>query len=190
MRFTWDPDKSERNLHERDFDFAFAAGIFAGSTLERIDTRQDYGEVRRIALGIADGISLTVVFTDRAEAGEVVRRIISAQVSNRRERQAYRKGFPQPPSQGRANLAKLRRVTEADIVRSAPEELRDLPADFWDAAVPVMPVAKVPISLRVDEDVLEFFREAGPRYQSRMNAVLRAYMERISEPKTKQRGIA
>lgn len=94
MRFDWDPDKSERNLVDRGFDFAFATVIFAGPTLERIDTRQDYGEVPRITLGIADGIPLTVVYTDRAEAGEVVRRIISARVSNRRERQAYRKVFP------------------------------------------------------------------------------------------------
>lgn len=76
MRFTWAPEKSEQNLAERGFDFAFAAIIFTSPTLERIDTRQDYGEVRRIALGIADGIPLTVVYTDRAEAGEVVRRII------------------------------------------------------------------------------------------------------------------
>ena len=94
MRLNGDPEKSGRNLAERAFDFAFAAASFAGPTLERIDTRQDYGEVRRIALGIADGISLTVVFTDRAEAGDVVRRIISARVSSRRERQAYRKIFP------------------------------------------------------------------------------------------------
>jgi uncharacterized protein len=94
VRFTWDPGKSERNFAERAFDFAFAASIFAGPTLERIDTRQDYGEVRRIALGLADGIPLTVVYTDRAEAGEVVRRIISARVSSRHERQAYRKVFP------------------------------------------------------------------------------------------------
>jgi uncharacterized protein len=94
VRFTWDPEKSERNFAARGFDFAFAAVIFAGPTLERIDTRQDYGEVRRIALGFADGIPLTVVYTDRAEAGDVVRRIISARVSNRRERQAYRKVFP------------------------------------------------------------------------------------------------
>ena len=94
MRFDWDPGKSERNLADRGFDFAFATLIFAGPTLERIDTRQDYGEVRRITVGIADGIPLTVVYTDRAEAGEVVRRIISARVSNRRERQAYRKIFP------------------------------------------------------------------------------------------------
>ena len=78
---------------ERGFDFAFAAAVFAGPTLERIDTRQDYGEIRRIALGIADGIPLAVVYTDRAEAGDVVRRIISARVSSRRERQAYRKSF-------------------------------------------------------------------------------------------------
>ena len=96
------------------------------------------------------------------------------------------------PSHGRANLAKLRRVTEAEINRSAPDELRNLPPDFWDEAVPVLPAAKIPISLRVDADVLEFFRETGPKYQSRMNAVLRSYMERTSAsvPKrSKRRGI-
>lgn len=97
------------------------------------------------------------------------------------------------PSQGRAKLAKLRRVSDAEIMRSSPEELRDLPQDFWDDAVPVVPAAKVPISLRVDADVLEFFRKTGPRYQSRMNAVLRSFMERTSESKpkrSKKRGIA
>jgi uncharacterized protein (DUF4415 family) len=100
---------------------------------------------------------------------------------------------PTRPTQGRAKLAHLRRVTEAEIARSSPDELRDLPADFWDDAVPVLPSTKVPISLRVDADVLEFFREAGPRYQSRMNAVLRSYMERASKRDTqgsKRRGIA
>ena len=96
------------------------------------------------------------------------------------------------PSQGRANLAKLRRVTEAELQHSSPPELRELPRDFWQVAVPVLPAAKVPISLRVDSDVLEFFREAGPRYQSRMNAVLRSYMERTATPpkRSKRRGIA
>jgi uncharacterized protein (DUF4415 family) len=96
------------------------------------------------------------------------------------------------PTQGRANLAKLRRVTEAELQRSSPPELRELPRGFWDEAVPTLPAAKVPISLRVDSDVLEFFRESGPRYQSRMNAVLRSYMERtVATPKRpKRRGIA
>ena len=94
MRFLWDRQKSEVNLTKRGFDFAFATLIFDGPTVERTDDRQDYGEIRVIALGIADGIPLSVVYTDRAESGgEVVRRIISARVSNRRERKAYSEAF-------------------------------------------------------------------------------------------------
>jgi uncharacterized DUF497 family protein len=60
--------------------------------LERADFRRDYGERRVVALGKAQGIALTVVYTDRAEAGgEVNRRIISARKSNRHEREAYKK---------------------------------------------------------------------------------------------------
>ena len=94
MRFTWDRQKSDTNLVERGFDSAFATLIFDGPTLERPDDRQDYGEMRVIALGIADDIPLTVIYTDRAESGgEVVRRIISARVSSRRERKAFYQAF-------------------------------------------------------------------------------------------------
>jgi len=90
VRFKWDGHKSERNLQDRGFDFEFATQIFDGHTLEREDTRRDYGERRVIAIGMAQDIALTVVYTDRAEAGgEVVRRIISARVSHRNEREAY-----------------------------------------------------------------------------------------------------
>jgi len=68
-------------------------------------------------------------------------------------------------------------MTEEEIERTSPPELANLPDDFWDSAVWMPPVNKQPISLRVDDDVLEWFRKAGPRYQSRMNAVLRSYME-------------
>ena len=94
MRFLWDRQKSEVNFTQRGFDFAFATLIFDGPTVERMDDRQDYGEQRVIALGIADGIPLTVVYTDRAESGgDVARRIISARVSNRRERKAFSEAF-------------------------------------------------------------------------------------------------
>lgn len=90
MRFTW--EKSDRNLRERGFDFEFATQIFETPTLERTDTRRDYGEHRVIALGKAQDVPLTVVYTDRVEVdGEISRRIISARKSERRERQAYKK---------------------------------------------------------------------------------------------------
>jgi uncharacterized DUF497 family protein len=89
VRFEWDPSKSARNLRDRGFDFDFATLIFEGPTLEREDTRRDYGERRVVAVGIAQGIPLTVVYTDRAGGAEIVRRIISARVGDRHERQAY-----------------------------------------------------------------------------------------------------
>ncbi len=92
MRFIWDARKSNRNLRERGFDFEFATQVFDGSTLERLDARRDYGERRVVALGKAQDIALTVVYTDRAEAGgEINRRIISARKSNLREREAHKK---------------------------------------------------------------------------------------------------
>lgn len=65
-------------------------------------------------------------------------------------------------------------------MQTSPEDLAHLPDDFWDEAELVVPVAKRAISLRVDEDVLAWFRSLGPRYQTRMNAVLRAYMKRTA----------
>jgi uncharacterized protein (DUF4415 family) len=74
-------------------------------------------------------------------------------------------------------------MTEAEIERTSPPEL-DLPDDFWDDAEVVSP-EKEAISLRVDHDVLEWFRERGPRYQTRMNAVLRSYVRSMKHRQEK-----
>ena len=90
MIFTWDPEKNDSNLRERGFDFEFATLIFEGITIEKEDNRKAYGERRVVAMGNADGIQLTVVYTDRGGAqGAPIRRIISARRSNRREQKAY-----------------------------------------------------------------------------------------------------
>lgn len=59
-------------------------------------------------------------------------------------------------------------------------EMRDSKAGQhpnWTQAELVMPEPKTAISLRVDSDILRFFKRYGKGYQTRMNAVLRAYME-------------
>jgi uncharacterized protein (DUF4415 family) len=43
---------------------------------------------------------------------------------------------------------------------------------------PVQP--KAAISLRVDADVLNWFKEQGPGYQTRINAILRAYKDEVA----------
>jgi uncharacterized DUF497 family protein len=90
MTFEWDPAKSTRNWHLRGFDFEFACQVFNGIYIEYDDRRRDYGEHRVVALGLAAGVPLTVIFTDRVDpSGTVVRRLISARVSNRKERHRY-----------------------------------------------------------------------------------------------------
>lgn len=53
----------------------------------------------------------------------------------------------------------------------------------WSDAVLVIPPKKKAISIRVDEDVLDFFKREGEGYQRRINAVLRSYMQQKAKPK-------
>ena len=78
-------EKHERNRRERGFGFDFAALIFEGPVLERIDGRRDYGEVRVQAIGEVDGVVLAVVYTDRGNT----RWIISARRASRKERKLW-----------------------------------------------------------------------------------------------------
>jgi len=50
------------------------------------------------------------------------------------------------------------------------------PDAVWHKPVDVPP-AKKQITLRIDEDVIAFFQNTGRRYQTRINAVLRSYMD-------------
>ena len=192
VRYSWDRAKSAANLRERGFDFAFATLVFGGPTVVAEDQRQDYGERRFVAIGLADKLHLTVVFTDRVRAdGELERRIISARRSNRRREESMPSGSRsrKSPTRGRADLHRLRRMGESEIDRTSPPELTDLPDDFWSDAVVVEPVSKRAISLRLDEDVLTWFKSSGPRYQSRINAVLRSYMAHMRK-RNRRRGAA
>jgi uncharacterized protein (DUF4415 family) len=51
----------------------------------------------------------------------------------------------------------------------------------WSKATFVPAPAKQPISIRLDADVLDFFRSQGSGYQSRINSVLRHYMESVKK---------
>ena len=49
---------------------------------------------------------------------------------------------PLGPKRGRADLKHLRAMTEAEIRRTAPPELANLPRDFWKDATLVPPVRR------------------------------------------------
>ena len=65
MRYSWDEEKNLHNLRRRRIAFEDAVRIFEGATVERIDDRFDYGEVRVYAIGLVNGLEITVIYTDK-----------------------------------------------------------------------------------------------------------------------------
>ena len=69
---------------------------------------------------------------------------------------------------------------EAAALNAAPIDYSDIPQippGFWDRHRPASVQNKALITLRLDQEVLDFFKKGGKRYQTRINAVLRAFVE-------------
>lgn len=80
----------------------------------------------------------------------------------------------------RTDWERVRALTDADIEKAIAEDPDAAPLldeEWFKKAEIVFPPGKSALSLRVDTDVLAWFKSQGKGYQSRMNAVLRAYME-------------
>ncbi len=74
----------------------------------------------------------------------------------------------------RKRMKDINSIKEKDIDYS---DISELDKDFWDNAKSVYPKGKKAISIRLDEDIIEFFKEEGKGYQSKINNVLRSYVE-------------
>jgi uncharacterized DUF497 family protein len=82
MRITWDPIKRKCTLAQRGLDFADAAAVFRGTTVEIEDTRRDYGERRIICYGRLSGRLVVIGYTPR----DASRHIFSMRKANDREK--------------------------------------------------------------------------------------------------------
>jgi uncharacterized protein (DUF4415 family) len=79
----------------------------------------------------------------------------------------------------RHSLSEIRAKRERGEYRSRVDapEAKSLGAEFWKSARVVMPNGKTSVHLRLDSDVVEWFKARGKGHLTRMNAVLRAYVE-------------
>ena len=97
--------------------------------------------------------------------------------------------------ESRTDWRRVRALTQADADRLAEEEDGPLPAG-WESGVEIgLPTRKRDVHIRLDGDVLDWFRAHGPGYQTRINVVLRAFVrarERVErdepEPRAATRG--
>jgi uncharacterized protein (DUF4415 family) len=85
--------------------------------------------------------------------------------------------------ESRTDLARVRSKSDAELERdiAGDPDFAGEADDWYKAAEAVIPAPKKLLSLRLDSDVVEWFKRQGPGYQTRMNAVLRAFVERGSK---------
>lgn len=74
------------------------------------------------------------------------------------------------------DIEKIRLIQDKDIDCS---DILPLTDEFWANAQPshFYRQSKQQVTLRIDKDILDFFKKTGKGYQTRLNAVLRTYME-------------
>ena len=81
---------------------------------------------------------------------------------------------PTTKKRSRTNWARIDALRDKDI------DFYDIPEQgkaFFKRAVLRLPEPKTAVTIRLDQQVLEWFKTKGPGYQTRINALLRAYME-------------
>ena len=79
----------------------------------------------------------------------------------------------------RYSLSAIKRKIARGASRSRPKapEAPPIGEDFWKRARVVMPSGKTSVHLRIDSDVFEWFKRQGAGHLTRMNAVLRSYVD-------------
>ena len=75
---------------------------------------------------------------------------------------------------GETDWTKLKAMKDEDIDYS---DIPELTAEFWEQAKVTMPRHKQPVFIRIDGDVLQWLKQQGKGYQTRINAILRSYMK-------------
>jgi uncharacterized protein (DUF4415 family) len=75
-------------------------------------------------------------------------------------------------------------MRDADIDDS---DIPRLGKSFWKAARLTMPEPKDRLTIRIDHDVVQWLKQQGSGYQTRINAILRSYMEARLDEGTRRR---
>ncbi|QGM93594.1 BrnA antitoxin family protein [Methylocystis rosea] len=66
---------------------------------------------------------------------------------------------------------------EIDAAVAADPDSAEFETVDWSQAEVVTPPRKQAITIRLDQDLIEYFKAQGPGYQRRINAVLRSYVK-------------
>jgi uncharacterized protein (DUF4415 family) len=168
MEFTWSQVKRNLNLKSHGLDFLDAPSLFEGVTFTFEDDRFSYGEQRFVTLGLLAGIPVSILCTRRTN-------MKSASSLSAKQPAAKRRSTAMESQTDWARLESKKATAKAS--EDHPEaDARHIVRGIVRRGLQPLP-AKALISLRLDQDVLEWFKAQGPGYQTRINTVLRAFRD-------------
>jgi len=78
----------------------------------------------------------------------------------------------------KTNYKKLKDLSDSSIDYSDIPETDD---EFWSDAEVLFPIKKIHVSIRLDDDIISWFKQFGQGYQTKINAVLRSYISNIQK---------
>jgi len=174
--FEWDERKRLWTLRERYLDFRDAYQVFDGRPVIYVRAWRNQEE-RFVSTAEINGKLYTVVWTWRGKTSGLFHS--GEQAMARKEHIARYTA---------RELAANRRASRTDWAKAAAMTKEELKASIaadpdeagmvidWDNVTVELPMAKADLHMRVDRDVLDFFRKTGRGYQTRINAVLRSYI--------------
>jgi uncharacterized protein (DUF4415 family) len=183
MAFEWDEEKRKPNLIKHGVDFRQMSELFDGAIVEVVVSRQDYGETRINCLGEVEGARGEVegVSTPSPTPGAAP---IAGSSARGRPMRENRKHITCVSSDEARRLrddtddVRVDAMTDDDIARAVADDPDTVPLDLdWTKARLVIPPGKEVVTLRLDIDVLGWFRAQGKGYQTRINQVLRVWYE-------------
>ena len=176
----WDEAKGRTNLGKHKIDFTDAAGVFGDP--DQLTFRSEYRPPRPRAshAGTNGNVMKKNKSSERNRDEDVV--TLVASLPDETSVLEHADGRPER-SKSQTDWAALDALTDEEI-EAAIKNDPDWSDDWnWGEAVLVIPPKKQAISIRVDQDVLDYFKSEGAGYQRRMNAVLRSYMQHKTKKK-------
>jgi len=159
---SWDEPKRRDNIKIHGLDFEGAEAIWDNFTVTREDIRERYGEKRLVTFGLLNGEVVVLVHTERDDDIH----IISLRRAEKYEARYYFKTAEDHFRKGR--------------YRDNPPWSEEMlgPPVVRRGRGPQKAPTKVLTTIRLDADVIAFFRAQGSGFQSRINEALRRAKER------------
>jgi uncharacterized protein (DUF4415 family) len=153
------------------------AGDYAAlfDTIQKEGVWEKFGKRRYRYWRPGDGFKYWAMTTD-VRYSRVINRAKVAESDDANPPRASRRQARRLPDQ--SNDARLATMTDDDIAKAVVGDPDAPPLDIdWSKARLVAPLSKDIVTLRLDSDLLEWFRAQGKGYQTRINQVLRTFFE-------------